>query len=183
MLSKLCLAAIPLLFLGSVAVAEDIVTDNDWRAGETGFIHNNNCGWHHHRHWRTASGVTYSDSNFGSGVTYDTEYAPASEYTTYDTEYTPGYYGQDTRFGVRYDGNREWREGQRDYDRDREFRDERFHDRDAGVGARVNVGGHNGVGVGGGVDSHEGAGGGVNVGGHGVGAHVGGDNILDVHAK
>ena len=38
MLNKLFFAAIPLLFVGATAFAEDIVYDNDWRAGETGYV-------------------------------------------------------------------------------------------------------------------------------------------------
>src|SRR5437868_7026681 len=182
MLNKLFLAAIPLLFVGSAALAEDIVYDGDWRAGETGFIHHrHHCGWH--QGYRTVSGVTYYDSDSDNGVAYDTDYAPdyttydngyAPQYTTYGSDYAPGYYGPDYRYDTRYYRDRDWREG-RDFDRDRAFRDERFRDRDAGVGARVNVGGREGVGAGARVND-SGVGAGAQVGGRegvGAGAHAG----------
>jgi hypothetical protein len=175
MSTKLLLAAVPLLFLGSAVMAADIVYDNDWRAGETGYIHNRNeCSWHHHHTMRRVSGVTYSDSNFDSGVAVDNELA--ADGTVYDTNYAPENFDRDTRLGVRYDSDREWRDGRRDFER-REFRD-----RDAGVGARVDVGGHDGVGAGARVND-SGVGAGAHVDGHGVGVGVGGDHGIDIHAK
>jgi hypothetical protein len=205
MVRKLFLMAVPVLFLGCAAMAEDIVYESDWRAGETGFIHHD-CDWHHHH--RTVSGVTYSDAN---GVAYDTEYAPDN--TAYGAGYAPDYNAPDYGYDVRYDrdrqwreGRRDWREGRRDFNRDRAFRDERFRDRGAAAGAGVQVGGRDGVGAGARVDESgagagaqvggpngvgagasagpdSGVGAGVNAGGHGVGVGVGGDTGVDIHAK
>lgn len=171
MLSKLFFVAVPLLFLGSMAMAEDIVYDNDWRAGETGYIHHRGeCGWQGHHHYRhRVAGVSYNSMGYDDGVAYDTEYAPN---TTFERGYATDSYGPNYRFGARYEGDRGWRDGRRDFDRRDNFRNDGFRDRDAGVGAGVHVGGHDGVNAGARVND-DGVGAGVHVGGHdGVGIGV-----------
>ena len=78
--AKLIFAAIAVLFCTG-AFAEDIVDDNDWRAGETGYVTGEKAN--------NSSGTVVNESSSSSyGPTYTTTY-PATTYVETPSSETP----------------------------------------------------------------------------------------------
>ena len=101
MLNKIVLAAIPLLFMGSAALAEDVMYQNDWRAGETHYIHD-------------PRGESYNSSD--NYVVYHRDYS--------EPEY---YYEPDYSYSFRNDSG--WQD-EREHGKVRHyFDDNNYHDR------------------------------------------------------